>query len=389
VFQQEEPSKASVILRLKAGIERLPRERVEGIARLLEGSISNLKAENVNIIADGRSYRMPKEDSEFAAGTRLMEQKVNTENHLARKIEKAIGIGEAIVTIDIDKVQIAELREEGPDSDKTMIETTKVSKKETTDKTSGGVPGARPGSGKQGTAVTGTGTTNSEEEFETVVLPYIKLMRQLPTPGLMGKIGNVSATVRVALTDIPFQSGIVNFDFGDNAHVAELDAWKKKTKTVVKNICQTTEDQVAINVVPTKRIVKPEIILTTWEKIAGWWAQHWSKAMLGLLAMIAVIFVAHSVTKTAPREVRTEEVATVAMLEGTDLDEEEEEEEEEEPDRPRAKPRSDDPEVTLDEPEVSVRDQRLTLMRAKVQEAVAEDPRKVAALLRSWIRQEL
>ncbi len=391
IFQQEEPSKASVILKLKAGIERLPRERVEGIARLLEGSVSNLKAENVNIIADGRPYRMPPEDSEFAAGTLLMEQKVNAENHLARKIEKAIGIGEAIVTIDIDKEQIAELREEGPDSDKTMIESVKVSKEETTGEKSGGRIGARPASGKQGTAITGAGTTHTKEEFEAFAYPYIKFMRQLPTPGLPGKMGNVSATLRVALTDIPFQSGIVNFDFGCTTHTTELEDWKNKTKTVVKNICQTSLDKVAINVVPTKRIVQPEIILTTWQKIAGWWAEHWSKAMLGLLAMIAVIFVAYSVTKTAPREVRTEEVATVAMLEGTDVDEEEEEEEEEEEpvSKPKAKLRPDEPEITLDEPEVSVRDQRLTLMKAKVQEAVAEDPRKVAALLRSWIRQEL
>ncbi|MHC4660977.1 MAG: hypothetical protein ACYS8W_04750 [Planctomycetota bacterium] len=393
-FENQEPSSASVNVKLRPGIERLSKDIVEGIARLLEGSVRNLKAQDVNVIAGGRYYKVPREDEDIELGNDLLEQKLQREKQLAKNCREALGIptSTVIVTIPLKQSRVTRQHEEGPDDARSVLENMIVSKEESLGGSGGGGKvGAPPNVTSQTTGSSGNGSYYKKEEREAIYDPYRTAKTTEPVPGIAGLMDkeNITATVSVPLPEVPFKMDIISFDYGCGTHLLQLDGWRNEAKTIVANTCNISEGKVAINVIPTKRIIKEEVKLTNWQKFTIWWTENWTKAMLGIVALIAVGFVAYSVTKTAPREVRTEEVATVAMLEGAEEEEEEEEPEEEEDDDIIKKIRREQPEVTLDEPEMSVREQKVALMQEKIQEAVTEDPRKASALVRSWLRQEL
>jgi hypothetical protein len=111
---EEEPAKASVVLRLKAN-RPLGAATVKGIAGLVSGSVESLRPESVTILdTNGRFLSRPAEESTNAGSAAQFERQQQIERDLANKVisllEPAVGAGR--VRVNVAAVLNANLTEE-------------------------------------------------------------------------------------------------------------------------------------------------------------------------------------------------------------------------------------------------------------------------------------
>ena len=170
---EREPS-ASVFIKLKPGAEIHP-DQVKAIRNLVAASVEDLKPENVVVIDDrGRNLTaMLEDEGEEAVSAKQLKIKKEIEKDIEKKIqtalEEALGYGNVKVRVsvelDFSKVQ---RKEEIYDPDMTAVVSEQKKKEKTTGVPVGGVPGAAanipPGTG----VVAGqTGTITERKETIT------------------------------------------------------------------------------------------------------------------------------------------------------------------------------------------------------------------------------
>lgn len=154
--EEKEPS-ASVFIKLKPGAE-IQLDQVKAIRNLVAASVEDLKPENVVVIDDkGRNLTsILEEKGEEAVSSKQLSVKREVEKDLEKKIqtalEEALGYGNVKVRVsvelDFSKVQ---KKEEIYDPDMTAVVSEQKRKERTTGTPVGGVPGAEanipPGTG--------------------------------------------------------------------------------------------------------------------------------------------------------------------------------------------------------------------------------------------------
>ena len=160
---QEEPAKASVVLRLKANRPLAP-NTVKGIAGLVSASVESLRPESVTILDTfGRFLSRPADDAAGAGGTAQFERQQQIERDLATRViallEPAVGTGR--VRVNVSAVLNADLEEQ---TEEVFDPNSVVRSRTTSTETSaaallaGGVAGARanqPGAAPTGAIATG------------------------------------------------------------------------------------------------------------------------------------------------------------------------------------------------------------------------------------------
>ncbi|MFA5384603.1 MAG: flagellar basal-body MS-ring/collar protein FliF [Eubacteriales bacterium] len=143
-IEQESPSSASIVLKLKPMVVLKPNQ-IKGIVDLAVGSVEGLKPENVHVVDTNGNVLDVEEKSSIAGG--MMEQhqvKTSYENAMEKRIqtmlEKIFGMGKTVVMVtadlDFNKQEIqADTYQQGPIVSEQLI------KENVSSSESSGVPG--------------------------------------------------------------------------------------------------------------------------------------------------------------------------------------------------------------------------------------------------------
>lgn len=145
---QEQPAKASVVLRLKANRPLAP-ATVKGIAGLVSASVESLRPESVTILDTfGRFLSKPGDDAAIAGGTAQFERQQQIERDLSNRViallEPAVGAGR--VRVNVSAALTADVTEETEERfDPEAVVRSRQTQQETTAAgiMAGGVAGAR------------------------------------------------------------------------------------------------------------------------------------------------------------------------------------------------------------------------------------------------------
>ncbi len=204
--KEKEPS-ASVFIKLRPGADLTP-EQVSAIRNLVAASVENLKPQNVVVIDDrGRNLTLALEEGEEEISNKQLKIRREFEKDLERKIqtalESALGYGNVNVRVsaelDFSRVQ---RREEIYDPDMTAVVSEQKRKERTTGVPVGGVPGTAanipPGTG----AVQGQAGTMTEKK-ETITNYEVSKKEILEVnPTLRVKRISVGVIVNSELKDV-------------------------------------------------------------------------------------------------------------------------------------------------------------------------------------------
>lgn len=208
-LEEEEPSTASVVLKLRSG-RSLSRDQVQGIVHLVSSSVSQLKPENVTVVDNfGKMLSGFKEVSAAArASSDHLEYQEKVERGIEQRVktmlEKVLGPGKAIVklscSMDFTKY---EKTEEIYDPEGRVIRSEQVFT--TTSNEKGGTSTVIPATGIAGAAVRTEGVTEAsaqqenkplyQKEDRTVNYEIGKVVSHTVEP--VGKIERVSVAVVV------------------------------------------------------------------------------------------------------------------------------------------------------------------------------------------------
>ena len=144
--REEEEAKASVFIKLKPG-HKITKEQVKAIRGLVAASVENLKPENVVVIdGNGRDLTALLEEEEGEITSRQLKLKQQFEKNLERKIQSALedvfGYGNVKVRISTElDFSKTEKREEIYDPDMTAVVSEQKKKEKTYNEPVAGVPG--------------------------------------------------------------------------------------------------------------------------------------------------------------------------------------------------------------------------------------------------------
>ncbi|EDP76466.1 flagellar basal-body MS-ring/collar protein FliF [Hydrogenivirga sp. 128-5-R1-1] len=336
---EKEPS-ASVFIRLRPGAE-ITEEQVKAIRNLVAASIENLKPENVVVIDDkGRNLTANLDEGKEEISNKQLKIRREFEREIERKVqtalEEALGYGNVKVRVSVEldftKVQ---RREETYDPDMTAVVSEQKRKEKTTGAPVGGVPGAAanipPGTG----AVQGQGGTLTEKK-ETITNYEVSKKEVISVDNTL-KIKRLSVGV------------IINKELKD---VNEESI--KKIVSAAVGLDPKRGDTLSVVAVPFKKPAIAEEMgppIPTWKKflipgVVG--------AVMALLLVFGLLRFLRKKEAPAPVavEVSAEEVATISGAEAL---------------RETAR--------------------ELEIVKT-ITEVARKEPKKVAAMLKLWLREE-
>lgn len=337
---EKEPS-ASVFIKLRPGAD-ITSQQVRAIRNLVAASVEDLKPENVVVIDDrGRNLTAALDErEEEAVSNKQLRIRRDFERELEKKIqtalEEALGYGNVKVRVsvelDFSKIQ---RREEIYDPDMTAIVSEQKRKEKTTGTPTGGVPGAAanipPGTG----AVQGQAGTLTEKKETITNYEVSKKEIVSVDPTLKIKRLSIGVIINSSLKNVDVESikSIVSAAAG-------LDPKRGDTLSVVTVPFQKPEV-----------VGKPAPPMPAWQRFA-------IPAVVGLVLALLILFGLFKFMrrKPAPAPVPAptpaEEMPTIAGAEAL---------------RETAK--------------------ELEIVKT-VTEVARKEPKKVAALIKTWLREE-
>ncbi len=335
---EKEPS-ASVFIKLKPGTQITP-EQVKAIRNLVAASVENLRPQRVVIIDDrGRNLTAMLEDEESRISTKQLKIKKEFEKEIERKVqsalEEALGYGNVKVRVsvelDFSKVQ---RREEIYDPDMTAVVSEHKKKEKTVGTAIEGVPGTESNIPPATGAIPGTQNIITERKETTTNYEVSKKEVVSVDPTLKIKRMSVGVLINKEVQDIDIES-------------------IKQIVSASAGIDPKRGDTLSVVAVPFKKPVafKEEEPVPLWKKllipgIAG--------LVIALLALFGILkFLRKREPVPVPAEAPVaEEVATIAGAEAL---------------RETAR--------------------ELEIVKT-VTEVAKKEPKKVAALLKLWLREE-
>ncbi len=207
---EKEPS-ASVFIKLKPGTTITP-EQVKAIRNLVAASVEDLRPEKVVVIDDkGRNLTAMLDDEEGEVSNKQLKIKREFEKEIEKKVqtalEEALGYGNVKVRVsvelDFSKVQ---RREEIYDPDMTAIVSEQKKKEKTVGVPTGGVPGTASNVPPATGAVTGQQGTITERKETTTNYEVSKKEIVSVDPTLKIKRLSIGVIVNKDLKDVDIKS---------------------------------------------------------------------------------------------------------------------------------------------------------------------------------------
>ncbi|MCK7595151.1 flagellar basal-body MS-ring/collar protein FliF [Pseudomarimonas salicorniae] len=388
--RQRDEAAASVLLELFAG-RAMDSNQVKAIVHLVATSVPNLAPERVTVIdQSGRLLTQPDPDSEDAVNDRQFEQVQRLQNdyaaRIARLLEPMTGPGRvsAQVSIDMDFSTVEEAREVyGADPQKVRSE--QVAEESMTGTADGGIPGAvanTPPTGEPAQAGAPGALPSSASRSATRNFEMDRTLvhsRQQP-----GRVTRVSAAVLV--DNIP--RGV---DAEGNAVTAPLEADEiARIEALVREAIGFNAERGDSVSVVNAGFTRPEPMAELepppfWENPS---LMQWARLGAGALAVILVLF---AVVKPALNRVLNPPAPQTRRQLAEDEDElDEETVEARAAARIESERRAGESQARKMSPEEEAQgilagpenyEQRLTVAKA----AVAQDPRRVAQVVRGWV----
>ncbi len=198
-IREEEETKASVFIKLKPG-HKITKEQVKAIRSLVAASVENLKPENVVVIdGNGRDLTAMLEEEEGEITSKQLKLKQQFEKNLERKIQSALedvfGYGNVKVRISTElDFSKSEKREEIYDPDMTAVVSEQKKKEKTYKEDVAGVPGT-PSNIPPAPGVRPGGTTNTISEKKESITNYEVSKKELRVIDPTMKIKRISVGV--------------------------------------------------------------------------------------------------------------------------------------------------------------------------------------------------
>ena len=340
IRDEKEPS-ASVFIKLKPGASISP-EQVKAIRNLVSASVENLKPERVVVIDNkGRNLTAMLDDEESEISTKQLKIKKEFEKEIERKVqsalEEALGYGNVKVRVSVElDFSKTQRREEIYDPEGTAIVSEQKKKEKTVGTAIEGIPGTASNIPPATGAVQGQGGVITERKETTTNYEVSKK-----------EIVSVDPTMKIKRMSIGV---IVNKEL-ENVDIESI----KKIVSASAGLNPERGDTLSVVAVPFK---KPESLAEK-EAPTPLWKKLIVPAIVGILiALLAVFGLLRFLRRRevpAPvtaEGVPTEELATISGAEAL---------------RETAK--------------------ELEIVKT-ITEVAKKEPKKVAALLKLWLREE-
>ncbi len=359
-FRDENPARASVLVRLADEDHQLSKQQVTAISQMLSGSMQDLNPADVQISdTQGRHYKVP-DPKEYSAQDFLEIQAAFDEYYTAAA-RKALGpLGEvAYVTASIELDPTSSVREvlKVPKGQATI--TVKRHERDRTARVEGPEePGVETNDEKNLSETGPSIETESESEEEIAYVNDETHEKTIIPP-------NAIKSKRLVVY-LPYELAIRNpsgeMPTEEAAKEANRQAATDKYKAALATIASLKPEEIHVDILayPEEKPIP--------EASAGEYArfmieEHGGKIFLGLLALIAVVVVMRALGKAVPPTPEQEVVV-----------------EEEEVDK--------NLEALMRSRTPGRFDPRTQVIRDKIQDIIDENPRGVSAMLRQWSRKE-
>jgi flagellar biosynthesis/type III secretory pathway M-ring protein FliF/YscJ len=169
---------------------------ISAVASLVAGSVDRLALDRVFIIANGVSYRAPKDDSMFAADE--LDTKRENEKYYSDKIQSLLGINNALVGVFVElETETISTQQE---TYKDPVVSKETNKEENSNQNnSAGEPGVRPNTGQSipTEQVSGEKTSKNETETEYQGKRDTTIISKRNSPGT---VKSIRATVNIPMS---------------------------------------------------------------------------------------------------------------------------------------------------------------------------------------------
>lgn len=282
---------ASVLVELYPG-RRLEIAQVDAIVHLVSGSVPNLPSGRVTVVDQGgRLLSDNSRNPALAASAAQFEQRASLEAAYVRRIEQLltpmIGVGRvsAQVAADMDFSVTEEAREiYNPDT--RLVRQEKLSEVSSAgSSTPGGIPGAvanNPVTAEEARSPNGSTDVRNLSRNETRQYELDRTVSHTKTPS--GNIKRLS--VAVLVDNIPTRG-----EDGEITYVALTEQQLKQVENLVREAVGFNEERGDSLAVTNQPFLKPEIEplpdMPLWEKP---WLQSTLKQLLGILVLLAIAF---------------------------------------------------------------------------------------------------
>ncbi len=384
------PATASVVLELLPGATLAPGQS-EAISRLVAAAIPELKPEDVTVV-DARGGLLSQSDGAAQAAHAHYDLARRTESMLVNRIQTLlqplVGRTEVQVTVELDPTEAEQAREiVDPNTVVTQEQVTRQIRDNTgAGAGAGGAPGGIPGAasntvGDPVTAGTPPGASGAPETTTTQERRQFEVSREMAyTRTASGRIQRLTVAVLLDSPPIPaiepppaLAEGVAPSADGAQAPPPPVPTgpptWSAETladvEALVKSAVGYSEprgDLVTVRQGMFRSEVIPEVTPMPW------WQQAWvldgAREAGGLLLLVLIlVMVLRPLLKNLADPAPLRRLLTPAVPSALPA-----------PDAPRAP-------VTLDAPTALSFDDKMAMAR----QAVAQDPKRVAQVVRTWV----
>lgn len=287
---EESSPRASIVVKLRSGIG-LRKNQIIGIAKLIAGSVKDLKIQNVTIVDQNGNILFTGEetDSPFYLTTNQIEMKKEVEKYLTNKVQtllsSVVGPDRAVVRVnaELNFDQITRTEEYyDPESKVVKSEIKKEESSEGTTGVIGGAPGVKTNLGQENLLTMGTPGKETREE-SSVEYAINKRMEQIVKGA--GNIEKISVAVAI---DGIYQTG----PGGTKEYLPRSEQEMEKLTSMVKQAVGYDEsrgDKVTVSNVPFDTSYR-EAEEIQWQKLSRWeLIRHLSRYII-IAVVILILF---------------------------------------------------------------------------------------------------
>jgi len=290
-FAGPKPS-ASVQVDLKDGMS-LSRKNVQAIAGLVASAVPGIEISQVHIMdTAGNPYRVPNADNRAGIMADFYDYQKRIEDDIQAKIKSAFAFSAANVVVGIKVKNVSSEKEELKHGASRPVETEEKRIK----KGAGGKTPARI-KGEPGSESVETPSREEETQSEVrekSVVDQTKITEQNPA----GDIEKITIGVLIPVEEGPA--------FADAERLLP-----KLRDFVLKASPMARAEDVSVQLIPTKR---PQAVAVAQEPALTWFGAHWSKLLLGLLTVVAILMVIRVINRSTAQDTVEELQALTSAL---------------------------------------------------------------------------
>ncbi len=223
-IEEQQPTSASVIIRLLDPQETMTKKEIDSIVSFLAMSVEGLSKNNVSISdSAGRALYTPEEDGIGAVNTQLeyrMRLEAVLERRISELLDPILGPGKAIpkVAADLDYSQRT-MRSETYDPDGQVVRSEQIS--EETQRGEAGIDGGSPDPNFRGDGLTGSLSTQEGQREQSTTNYEINKVEE-NVIGQMGEIRRLTIGVAIDGTYVRDENGVFQYVARTEAEIKQI-----------------------------------------------------------------------------------------------------------------------------------------------------------------------